>query len=34
MWLERDFLKLRADDELVRKMQGAGLLVKERAPKK
>ena len=32
--LERDFLKLGADDELGRKLQDAGLLVKERAPKK
>jgi transcriptional regulator with XRE-family HTH domain len=34
MVLERDFLKLGADDELGRKLQDAGLLVKERAPKK
>ncbi|KAA8482039.1 transcriptional regulator with XRE-family HTH domain [Arcticibacter tournemirensis] len=32
--LESDFLKLGADDELGRKLQDAGLLVKERAPKK
>src|SRR6476661_2774635 len=32
--LEKDFLKLGADDELGRKLQDAGLLVKERAPKK
>lgn len=32
--LEKDFLKLGADDELGRKIQVAGLLVKERAPKK
>src|ERR1700712_2903666 len=31
--LEQDFLKLGADDELGRKIQDAGLLVKERAPK-
>jgi transcriptional regulator with XRE-family HTH domain len=31
--LEKDFLKLGADDELGRKLQDAGLLVKERAPK-
>lgn len=31
--LEKDFLKLGADDELGRKIQDAGLLVKERAPK-
>ncbi len=34
MGLERDFLKLGADDELGRKLQDAGLLLKERAPKK
>lgn len=32
--LEKDFLKLGADDELGRKLQDAGLLVKERAQKK
>jgi len=32
--LEKDFLKLGADDELGRKLQDVGLLVKERAPKK
>jgi transcriptional regulator with XRE-family HTH domain len=32
--LEKDFLKLCADDELGRKLQDAGLLIKERAPKK
>ncbi|MEO6633803.1 MAG: helix-turn-helix transcriptional regulator [Mucilaginibacter sp.] len=31
--LEKDFLKLGADDELGRKIQDAGLLVKDRAPK-
>ena len=31
--LEQDFLQLGADDELGRKLQDAGLLVKERAPK-
>ena len=34
MGLEADFLKLAADDELGRKIQDAGLLVKDRAPKK
>ena len=32
--LEKDFLKLGSDDELGRKFQDAGLLVKQRAPKK
>lgn len=32
--LEKDFLKLGADDELGRKLQDAGLLVKERAEKR
>ena len=32
--LEKDFLKLGSDDELGRKIQDAGLLVKQRAPKK
>ena len=32
--LEKDFLILGSDDELGRKLQDAGLLVKERAPKK
>jgi transcriptional regulator with XRE-family HTH domain len=32
--LEKDFLKLGADDEFGRRLQDAGLLVKERAPKK
>ncbi len=32
--LEKDFLKLGADDDLGRKLQDAGLLVKERSPKK
>ena len=32
--LEKDFLKLGADDELGRKLQDVGLLIKERAPKK
>ncbi|MXV13785.1 helix-turn-helix domain-containing protein [Hufsiella ginkgonis] len=32
--LEQDFLKLGADDELGRKLQDAGLITKERAPKK
>ena len=32
--LEKDFLKLGADDELGRKLQDAGLLTKERAPKR
>jgi transcriptional regulator with XRE-family HTH domain len=31
--LENDFLKLGADDELGRKLQDAGLITKERAPK-
>lgn len=32
--LEKDFLKLGADDELGRKIQDAGLRVRQRAPKK
>jgi transcriptional regulator with XRE-family HTH domain len=32
--LEQDFLKLGGDDGLGRKLQDAGLLTKERAPKK
>ena len=32
--MEKDFLKLGADDELGRKLQDAGLVTKERAPKK
>jgi transcriptional regulator with XRE-family HTH domain len=32
--LEKDLLKLAGDDPLGRKLQDAGLLVKERAPKK
>jgi transcriptional regulator with XRE-family HTH domain len=32
--LEQDFLKLAGDDELGRKLQDAGLITKERAPKK
>jgi hypothetical protein len=32
--MEQDFLKLAADDELGRKLQDAGLVPKERAPKK
>ena len=31
--LDKDFLKLAADDELGRKLQDAGLIVKGRAPK-
>ena len=34
MGLEKDFLKLGADDNLGRKLQDAGLLVKKRAPKR
>jgi transcriptional regulator with XRE-family HTH domain len=32
--LEKDILKLAKDDELGRKLQDAGLMTKERAPKK
>ncbi len=32
--LEKDFLKLAADDELGRKLQDIGILPKKRAPKK
>lgn len=32
--LEKDFLKLAADDEFGRKLQDIGLTVKERAPKR
>src|SRR6202012_637627 len=32
--LERDFLKLAADDEFGRKLQDIGLITKKRAPKK
>lgn len=32
--LEKDLLKVAADDALGRKLQDAGLLVKQRAPKK
>jgi transcriptional regulator with XRE-family HTH domain len=32
--LEKDFLQLAKDDEFGRKLQDAGLLLKERAPKK
>lgn len=32
--LEKDILKLAKDDELGRKLQDAGLITKERAPKK
>lgn len=31
--LEQDFLKLAGDDELGRKLQDAGLITKQRAPK-
>ncbi|MES2112297.1 MAG: helix-turn-helix transcriptional regulator [Bacteroidota bacterium] len=34
MGLEKDFLKLGADDEFGRKLQDIGLLVKDRAPKR
>lgn len=32
--LEKDFLKLANDDELGRKIQDAGLIIKKRGPKK
>jgi len=32
--LEKDFLKVAEDDKLGRKLQDAGLIIKERAPKK
>lgn len=32
--LEKDFLKLAADDEVGRRIQDAGLIVNKRAPKK
>lgn len=32
--LEKDIMELAADDELGRKIQDAGLIVKERAPKR
>jgi transcriptional regulator with XRE-family HTH domain len=32
--LEKDFLKLAGDDEFGRKLQDAGLVTKERAPKR
>lgn len=32
--LEKDLLKLAADDEMGRRIQDAGLIVKKRAPKK
>ncbi|QXV66867.1 helix-turn-helix transcriptional regulator [Mucilaginibacter sp. 21P] len=32
--LEKDFLKLGSDDELGRKLQDAGLITRERSPKK
>jgi hypothetical protein len=32
--LEKDYLKLAGDDEFGRKLQDAGLVTKERAPKR
>lgn len=32
--LEKDLIKVAADDELGRKLQDAGMLIKQRAPKK